>query len=98
MKPDRRRVALSLTVQEYEQLISISDYLGIKPTSTAHRALTQGLSIIFTEGKKLKSDLQFVQASAPEQAYRLKELVKPSGSDRIRTNTQRKQDAKKKRK
>ncbi len=63
MNPARRRVSLSLTAQEYEQLLSISDYLGIKPTSAAHRALTQGLSIIFNEGQKLKSTLKFAQVN-----------------------------------
>jgi hypothetical protein len=79
MNSERHRVSLSLTAHEYEQLISISDYLGIKPTSAAHRALTQGLSIIFNEGQKLNSGLEFAKINDSRKIQRLKAAVKPSG-------------------
>lgn len=93
MTESRRRVSLSLTEQEYEQLNTIADYLGIKATSAAHRALTRGLSVIFSEGQSLKTSLDFMQINEAAKVKRLKEMLKTGKSV---MSVQRKQNAKKK--
>lgn len=89
-------MSLSLTEQEYEQLNSIAECLGIKATSAAHRALTRGLSVIFNEGQSLKTQLEFAQVNESSKVRQLKQLLKEP--EKKRTNLQRKQDAKKQKK